>query len=187
MVACIASGPSLTKEDCEAVHAAGLPTVVTNTSFRLAPWADILFGFDGRWWDAHLSEVKSVFSGRLVSYAIRSASTGIEHVQKDRWFTTFGNSGACAISIAIALGAKRVLLLGYDCSRGPAGEKHWHGDHPHGMSNCASMSKWQYQFGQVAKHARAKGVDVINASRRTALRCFEKQTLEQALGLTVEA
>jgi len=180
-VACIASGPSLTQEDCEAVRSAGLPTIVTNTSFRIAPWADILFGFDARWWREHLPEVRQVFRGRLITGTDVGPRLGIETTHAAPWFTRFGNSGACAISLAISARAARILLLGFDCRRGPLGEAHWHGDHPKGMSNCHSMQNWHYQFEQVAKRAAEKQVKVINCSRRTALKCFARGELQQAL------
>jgi len=51
-VVCIASGPSLTRADVERVREwrqeAGAPTkrrvIVVNTSYKIAPWADALYG-----------------------------------------------------------------------------------------------------------------------------------------------
>lgn len=184
-VACLASGPSLTQEDCDAVR--GIPTVVTNTSFRLAPWADILFGFDSKWWRQYLPEVREVFKGRLLCNSQIASNLGVETTYASTWFRGFGNSGACAISLAVGAGATRIVLLGFDCGFGLSGQKHWHGDHPAGFTNCASIAKWPKQFDQVAEYARSKGVHVVNASRQTILRCFEQQTLERALGVAVEA
>lgn len=186
-VCCIASGPSLTVEDCDAVRAAGLPTIVTNTSFRIAPWADLLFGFDLKWWREHMAEVDRVFKGRRLTMSKLGVKFEVETCYAQGWFRGFGNSGACSISIAVAAGATRILLLGYDCGFAPDGRKHWHGDHPKGMSNCASLQNWPKQFAMVADHARKHRAQVINCSRSTALTCFERQPLEQALGLTVEA
>ena len=36
------------------------------------------------------------------------------------------NTGSLAINLALILGAKRVLLLGFDCSRSRDGKPHWH-------------------------------------------------------------
>jgi hypothetical protein len=178
-VVCIASGPSLTAEDCEATK--GHPTIVTNTTFRMAPWADVLFGFDSRWWRAHIAEVRQVFKGRLISASQIAANLGVESTFGAPWFRQYANSGACAISMALAGGASKIVLLGYDCQNGPNGEKHWHGDHPKGLTNCASMPRWGQVFTRVSIDAEVQGVPVINATRRTALRCFKKAELADAL------
>lgn len=178
-VVCIASGPSLTPEDCEAVRVSGHPAIVTNTTFLLCPWADVLFGFDSKWWRAHPDALN--FEGRKISASRIAGNLGVETVFCSPWFRAFGNSGACAISLALAGGAAKVILLGFDCSFAPDGKKHWHPDHPDGMSNCASIAAWPKRFAQVAKDAEKAGVPVLNASRRTALTCFERVELADAL------
>src|SRR5690606_18678370 len=102
-VVCIASGPSLNKEDCEQVRrwrevaaeageARGV--VVANTTFRLCPWADALYAMDRAWWDVHLAEVKATFRGELLS---RRNSLGIRDA---RLPIGTSNSGAGAIALA---------------------------------------------------------------------------------------
>jgi hypothetical protein len=185
-VACILSGPSLTAEDCDAVHAAGLPTIVVNSSFRRAPWADILFGFDARWWVKYLDEIKaSGFAGRRICMSQIVMGDGIETVHGVPWFTSYGNSGACAVSMASAAGARRVILLGADCKLGPGKRKHWHPDHE-GMSNCKSIDSWPKQFSQVGREARQRGCEVLNASRETILKCFPRVDLQTALSRTLQ-
>ena len=180
-VVCIASGPSLTPEDCETVRLSGHPVVVTNTTFRLCPWADVLYGFDANWWRVHIEEVRASFKGRLICNSQLSARMGVETTNAESWFRGMGNSGVAAIAFAVGGGASKVVLLGYDCGLGPNKEKHWHGDHPKGMSNCASMAKWFYQFKQISRYCNQQGARVLNASRRTALECFETMALEDAL------
>lgn len=180
-VVCIASGPSLTAEDCAAVRAAGHPAIVTNTTFRMAPWADVLFGFDSAWWRRHNVEVQRVFSGRRLTVSQIGARFGAESLYGAPWFQQAGNSGASAIVLALAGGAGKVVLLGFDCGRGPQNEWHWHGDHPTGMSNCATMARWPQQFALVAKRAKKQGAEVVNASRRTSLDCFPRADLQEAL------
>lgn len=181
-VVCIASGPSLTAEDCEAVRAAGHPTIVTNTTFRRAPWAGILFGHDSRWWRAHLDEVKaSGFAGRLLTASPIGSNLGIETTHHSGWLRPYPNSGAAAIGIGIASGAARVVLLGFDCGFAAGGKRHWHADHPAGMSNCQSIAAWPKFFKNVAKDAERAGVEVLNASRETALTCFRRVELAAAL------
>lgn len=178
----MASGPSLTTEDAELVRASGHPTIVTNTTFRMAPWCAMVFGFDWRWWEAYHGEVKRVApQAQRVSRAHSLERFGIETTHGERWFEGHGNSGSCAIAMAVAGGAARIVLLGYDCQPGPGGRKHWHADHEGSMTNCVSLPLWPRQFGDVAAMAARNGVKVVNASRSTSLTCFRRQPLEEAL------
>lgn len=184
-VVCIASGPSLTQEDCELVRASGLTTVVTNTTFQLCPWAHVLFAFDCKWWKHYAGEVKAgrwqAFRGARIGWSPGVASYGVPSLHHEsEWFTHFHNSGACAASLAVAAGASRVVLLGYDCQR-TGGKTHWHGDHPKALGNARSMNNWPTQFKSLARYASAKGVPIENASRATALTFFPRVELARAL------
>ena len=178
-VACIASGPSLTLDDVEAVRDAGLKTIVTNTTYRIAPWADILFGMDSRWWAAHADEVKA-FAGMRYAAAPGAVKAGARSLYGSKWFVNFGNSGAGAIGIACHAGARRILLLGYDCQKSGS-LVHWHGDHTSGLGNANSMKLWPGQFARAAAHAAMKGTHVVNCSKSTALKCFERGQLSAEL------
>lgn len=177
----IASGPSLTAEDCELVRAAGHPVIVTNTTFRLCPWADAMFAFDTKWWKAYGEELAEVFAGRKFGGTQISANYGAESMWGVDWFRGYRNSGCCAISLAIGAGASRIIMLGYDAKRSRKGKSHWHGDHPAGLENVGTVADWPRLFGVLAKHARRAEVEVLNASRETALTCFRRAELEIAL------
>lgn len=179
-VVCIGSGPSLTEEDCERARRAGLPTIVTNTTFRRCPWADVLFGFDGSWWRVHRNEVEADFKGERITCSAIGKAMGAESLLYQDWYQSFSNSGASAISLAIAAGAARVVLIGFDCQK-TGGAVHWHGDHPKELSNARSIANWPIHFRGVARLATHRGVDVINCSRATALTCFPRAALETVL------
>jgi hypothetical protein len=192
-VVCIASGPSLTEEDCELVRQSGHVVIVANTTFRLAPWADALFAFDVKWWDEYHKEVDEVFKGRRFGYSTPCVRYGAESLFFEAWFNSFSNSGACAVGLAIAAGAKKIVMLGYDCQK-TDGKVHWHPDHPSrmsektarkrwpgGMANAESIKRWPSQFKNVRIYADNNGARVINASRVTALDCFERANLEDVL------
>jgi hypothetical protein len=179
-VVCIASGPSLTVEDCARAEAAGHPVVVTNTTFRLCPRAAALYAFDLRWWKVYHEEVKANFSGRRFSASTVAANYGAEPTFGATWFRGFRNSGASAVSLAIGAGAARVIMLGFDAGF-QDGRKHWHGDHPDGLGNADTVGDWARQFEMVAKYAARAGVEIVNASRRTRLACFPRAELEASL------
>lgn len=94
------------------------------------------------------------------------------------------NSGYQAINLAYHWGARRMLLLGFDC-RGHAGKMHWFGNHPKPLRNEPSnFEKWRDHFGRLAGDLSAAGVEVVNCSRDTALTCFKRSTIDQCLALT---
>lgn len=93
------------------------------------------------------------------------------------------NSGYQAIGLAYLFGASKITLLGFDYMTGANKERHWHGDHPKGLGNCAPsrFPSWIQQMGVLAKDIQRAGVEITNASRRTALECYPRATLETAL------
>lgn len=92
-----------------------------------------------------------------------------------------GNSGAQAVGLAIHFGAARVVLLGYDMqNRGK--EKHWHGDHKRlGNPMPRKFPEWIDGLDVLGREAKAIGCTIVNASRETALTCFERVDLESCL------
>lgn len=91
-----------------------------------------------------------------------------------------GNSGYQAVCLAIHFGAARVVLLGYDM-RNAGKLAHWHGNHVRlGNPVPAKFREWCAHFELLKRHLPA-GVDVINATPDSALMCFPRMTLRDAL------
>lgn len=184
-VVVIASGPSLTPEDCAAVRQSRLRTVVTNSTCFACPWAHAVFAYDQGWWmgngQQNLKRVEAEFAGRRFTLYKYGERIGAVSLFGATWFRSVLNSGACAISLAVAAKASRIILLGFDCAPAADGRLHHHPDHIGQLSNCRSIDKWPERFRQIARYAREQGVDVVNCSRSTALTCFHRSTLETAL------
>lgn len=175
-VVCIASGPSLTKHDCDRVKRSGLTTIAVNSSHKLAGFAAIAYAGDKCWWDNYGAAVPE--SMHKVTCTAQAA-----HVHKIELHRCYGeyNSGMRAIQYAIEKGAAKVLLLGYDCSL--ANGKHWHGDHDKTDNpDAVKVRSWHRHFNYVASLAKSKNVQVINCSAYTELKCFVRQELAEALG-----
>lgn len=90
------------------------------------------------------------------------------------------NSGYQAICLAYYFGAERIVLLGYDMQH-TGGRRHWHGNHPCGLGNASNTQSWVEQMGYLASDLRCEGVQVVNATTQTALKCFPRVALEDAL------
>jgi hypothetical protein len=138
--------------------------IVVNTSYQIAPWADALFAIDRNWWQYHDGTINESFRGKRYKLIDVGGAPG--------------NSGAGAILLADKLGAKRIILIGYDCHK--RGGSHWHGDHPRPLGNAGSIGRWPRQFRAVAEKVKA---DVVNCSPGTMLDCFPKADLSEALCL----
>lgn len=157
--------------------------IVANTTFRRAPWADTLYAMDGAWWKVHAAEVRRDFAGECLGYGQDCAPHGARPMRRVRadW-SSFGNSGAGAIAVAIMSGAARVVLLGYDCKHADDGRRHWHGDHPPGTAGNAApqtVAKWPAQFMKLRD--TFPGIPIINCTRETALDAFPRARLEDVL------
>ena len=184
---CLASGPSMTQADADAVR--GLGTVVAiNSTARLAPWADILYGCDRKWWEHHSAEFKD-FKGRRITIAPDGHVFGCEVLPRlgvrglsRKGIYTGNNSGYQVINLAFMEGARTIVLLGYDMQH-TGGKHHWHTDHPRPLTN---FSKGMPElcipkFNELAINLKARGVRLINCTRQTALTCFERMPLADAL------
>ena len=176
-VVVMASGPSLTMQDVELVrkwweqdemHKA----IVTNTTFKAAPWADVLAFHDFKWWKVFREEVREGFAGEKVTIADINA----EGVQVIKSLSVPGNSGAMGLALATYAGAAKVILLGADCKH-TNGRKHWHGDHPKPLGNAASVKKFLAHYARIPRF----NAEVVNATRDTDLKCFERVQLEEVL------
>lgn len=190
-VLCIASGPSLTREDVEYARDKVDAAIVVNTSFRMAPWATALIASDLRWWSWHYQEVMRTFPG--LKYGTSKGltkykgvqilrNTGGKGLETDPTGLRHGlNSGFRAVNLAYHFGARRIILIGYDMSRGddPKRLEHWHGDHP--VPSRSPYDQFRRYFASIVEPLQQAGVEVLNCSRRTALECFPVVALEEAL------
>lgn len=185
-IVCLGGGPSLTAEDV-AFCRGKARVVAINDAYRLAPWADVLYACDAAWWAFHQGAPE--FRGRKFSIESRAASFGVtvlgnagEHgLSLDPTCLKNGrNGGYQAINLAVLLGAKRILLLGYDMAiRG--GRRHWFGEHPPAIRKDSPYSLFLDRFQSLVSPLKALGVDVINCTPGSALKCFPTAALDAAL------
>jgi uncharacterized Rossmann fold enzyme len=130
------------------------------------------------------------FKGRKITQDKEAAEKyGLEYIEsrdadglsRDPAYIHKGsNSGIQAINLASHLGARRIVLLGYDM-QGTCGKTHWHGKHPCEVDDYAPWHKWLWRYQLVADDAERMGLQVINCSRETALTCFPRKRLYSLL------
>lgn len=179
----IASGASLTKEDVDYCQGK-VNAVVVNDNYKLAPWAKLLYAADGPWWDEYGGVPE--FSGQkwtqdkeaaekyrinyIEGYWNEGISTDPRHIHYG-W-----NSGFQCCNLVFLMGARRLLLLGFDMKM-TAGKRHWFGDHPEKLNKESGYNKWVDSMdGAAAGYARA-GCEVINCSRETSLLQYKRAAI----------
>jgi hypothetical protein len=204
-VVVIATGPSLTREQI-ALIPEGVPRIAVNDAYHWAPNADLVYFADKKWHDWQVKgipkpglglakeEVQAAwraFPGQRCSVDVGNGTpiypAGIFMLRNARQrgissdpeaICTGSNSGYQAINIAILAGAKRVVLIGFDC-RDVGAKSHFFGDHE-------DKTKPPYatvtdSFKSMAGAAENLGIEILNATPGTALDCFEKVELGAGL------
>lgn len=195
-VFCLATGPSLTAADVQAVRGRGV-VVAVNDAHRLAPWADVLYSSDRYWWRHHkgvpsFQGLKATIEYSPKRYAKELLSivpemfflrnTGHDGIETDPGGlrTSRQNSGGAAVNLAVHLGARRIVLLGYDMGT-TDGKRHFFGDHPSPLSNTHNFPTWRAGFETMVQPFKDLRIDVVNCSRSTSLNAFRCAPLEEVL------
>ncbi len=170
----------MSRDVAEAVRLASIPAIVINNTYQLLPGADLLVANDSAWWantpGAHefqgLKFCGQDCSSREILYLRNTGTDGYD--PDPQCFRTGGNSGYTALHIAAQAGAKRILLFGFDMRMGE--QSHWHGDHPKPLRNSTHSSYRRFieRFDGLASILKRRGVEVLNATPGSALKCFQK-------------
>lgn len=194
-VFCLASGPSLTQTIANRVL--DRRVIVVNSSCHVAPWADILYFTDSGWYEPRRDLVASW--PRLVVSMSRTAKREMpDKVLRVKGegdpafpitsFPSLGSpvirqgrsSGHTAISLAIALGAKRIVMLGYDM-RLVDGREHNHTEYNNPRDLEQYAREFVPSFAGWNAAALAMGVEILNATPGSAVKEFPMIDLEEFL------
>lgn len=84
-----------------------------------------------------------------------------------------GTSGYGALNVAYLKRARLIFLLGFDMTGGG----HWHPEP--GWGGAIPLEPWAAAFDAAADQLRAAGVRVVNCSPTSAIKAFEKISLEE--------
>lgn len=193
--AIIASGPSTKRVNVSLLRDCGWHTLAIKENSQIAPWAECVYGCDAAWWRNELGLPKykglrvSVTGALSAMYPDIKIARIIAHndhlLLKESEAGTLGsggNSGFQALNLALQFGARRVLLIGYDMS--DEFGQHWYGPNKgNGRTNPGpwNFGRWRKAFDGAAAQLKGTGIEVLNASEFTSLKCFPKTTIEQAL------
>lgn len=186
IAAIAACGASLNAADLELLRGR-CRVVVINRAFELAPWADVLYAADGRFWQQY--PAAQTFAGLKVTadaavakrFGLNKVSVNGHHkvaLEPVGVLGHGGNGGFQALNLTLQFGARKILLLGLDL----CGE-HWHGAHPAPLRNprAPTLDKWRRRLDAEAPRLVALGAEVVNCSMQSALTAYPKMPLVEAM------
>ena len=184
----IGGGPSLKEFNFSSL--AGCRSIAINKAILYHMAADVLYWTDGRFYTWFKNEVDS-YKG--LKFSLKPGSQYTPDIQILRKGKPYGleedpqtlahgfNSGYAAINLAYHLGAKRIILLGFDMTN-DGNETHFHDGYPtRAAGNKIYADKFLPGFKQLNAEIKLKGIHILNASPYSKLNIFPKITLEQAL------
>lgn len=191
--AILAGGPSLTRDQVERVRRTPQVRVIAiNDSYALAPWADLFWFCDLRWWSWHMDRAGwrdildrgaagDTIVATLENLELNERHPFIRHLrnngrdgiaQAPDAIRHGSNSGYQALQVAMKLGAARVLLLGYDMRVADDGRTHWHDGHPIISPPAVFANTMVPAYERAAPDIARSGVRVVNCTPGSALACF---------------
>ena len=173
--------------DAEKLRGKGRIIAVNDAGLHMAPWADILFWADKRWldWnhgnlDLHVGQWK--VARRPPHIATHHDVKWIDFLPRslslDPWRVGGWCGGSSAVNLAFLLGANPIVLLGFDMRPG-----NWHDNHQKPPLQGQHRDKFIPAMESMATQLLKFGTTVLNASPRSALRCFPFADIDELLSM----
>lgn len=184
-------GPSLNTEQLHDISYI-YPTIAIKDTYEYAPNAQIIYACDRSWWftrwktDQALREHKAdkvVLDYQKLDTKVPDLHwlkcNGNHGMSFQEGYVMHGrNSGHQALNLAVNMGAKKIILMGYDM-RVIDGKAHFHNRHvpvPHSV-----FDTFYEAMLRAAPLLKERGIQVANTSMKSRLMCFFKMPYEEAL------
>ena len=182
----IGGGPSLKNFNFDLLKRKKV--IAINKAFLTVPWANVLYWTDSRFYNWFKAQIHA-FKGLKVTNKpkpvtddiINLRDTGRTGLDLDRSSLRHGNnSGYAAINLAVHLGAKKIVLLGYDMSLS-GNKSHWHEGYSTPTNHKVYKNSMLPHFDTLVDPIKKLGIEIWNANPNSDLTCFPKCTIEEGL------
>jgi len=186
----VGGGPSLKDFDFELLK--NKIVIAVNKAFLYLPFAQVLYWSDSSFYDTFKKEIH-LFKGIKATKnpspknddIINLVETGREGLELEpNGIRTGGNSGYAAINVAYHLGAKKIVLMGFDGKNGPGGNTHWHdGYGKKGASDEVMQRNWLPHYSSLVNALEDRRVKIYNTFKFSEIKEIEKISYTEALAL----
>lgn len=184
--------------------------IAINVAYMIGTWIDMVFFGDNRFYVMHREQLAQ-FPGLKVTcnpklraprfqrdenikFIPRDAQHKLGISNSPRTVSWNNNSGAAAISVAANMGVRRIILLGFDMRLSDDQKQHWHSLYRVRQMEGKRVKKPPIVhlpfkrhlrcFPHIAREAKARNIEIINASPDSAIEDFRKMTVQQILNGT---
>ena len=169
-----------------------------NVAYLIGDWIDAVFFGDMNFFLQHKDRLAQ-FPGLKVSCHpniekynwVKYLARDVRHVRgisdNPKMVSWNNNSGSAAISMAVNAGAKRIILVGFDMKLNGSSHQHWHDLYGRGpIEDMRKKMKLPFErhlrgFPEIARDAKRRQVEIINASPDSAIGDFPKVSLKELL------
>jgi hypothetical protein len=171
--------------------------IAVNDAYRRLPFAEILYACDARWWQVHkgcpdfqgerwsshgiAARIRHNDKGGIAErYGVKLvAGEDREGFSIDPDVIHYGsNSGFQAVNLAMLMGARRIVLVGFDMHAGKG--LHFFGNHPAPLRNTNDYANFIQRFARAAQKL-PDDIQIVNATQGSALTCFKRLSIDDAL------
>lgn len=194
-MACIGTGPSLTTQQVETSRAKGFALAGCNLVYQMVPDLRLLFATNEGFWVHYWDEIRTHPCEKWTNNDEAARRFGINHirgidrrglsVKPDRLHHGH-SSGYQLLGLAYLMGAKRIVLLGYDMRYAPDYDgrerkvgsvpRHYFGEYPSGLRHWPKVSVREgvhFELVNLYRSVADQGlVEIINCTPGSALDCF---------------
>ena len=168
-------------------HLQGKHVIGCNAAYLLGDFVDIVYFHDIEFYENNIAGLEKFPGRKITCNSFFKDKEGIEYLKKDIG-KPFGiskkrdslswnhNSGASAINLARHLGAKRILLFGFDMQKNEA--HHFHGTYK--LKDTPPYGRFMVGTQAIKQDAEREGIEIININTPefTALTTFKLGKLE---------
>lgn len=169
-------------------------SIGVNDAFLLGDWIDISWFGDSRWfeWNKNkLSQFPGLKACCCPHMVKKSKEIGVKVLQRGKSLGLDPNScrvswnhtsGSSAISLAANLGARKIVLLGFDMHISNQVDHNWHENHKVQLKDKNDpYPRFLNAFEQIAEDAEKRGIEIINCSMNSTIKQFPKITFKEVI------
>ena len=175
----LGGGPSLGHLNLTPIH--GEKVIGVNDAYIFGDWVDAIIFADRCWWDAHRHKLGEYNGMKFTTepecqgdsdyLSLSRKLKGVNMMPGE--IAHNKNTGAMAINLAAILGAKKIILLGFDMKHDADGKPNWH-ENIREIGPGVHDNYIRRIEKDMAPTLRRMGIEVINACPDSALSCFPK-------------